>query len=93
MGPIICVAGTLFGPSMINMSDIVPGRWYLFSLNFSFHLFKKICTKQNQSSCSSFRLWFTQSSIELNQWKGSPLLHFLVQCPVDQGNRAHSPLY
>ena len=41
MGPIICVPGTLFGPSMINMYDIVLGRWYLFSLNLSFYLFKK----------------------------------------------------
>lgn len=41
MCSIVRVPGTLFGPSMINVSDIILGRWYFFSLNFSLHLFKR----------------------------------------------------
>lgn len=36
-----------------------------------FIFFQKVCTKESQALCSSFRLWFTWSGFELKHWKWS----------------------
>lgn len=71
MGTTVCVPGTPFAPSMINMSDIILWRWCLFSCNFSFHLFFKRSAQRRAKLYASFRLWFTWSGFELKHWKWS----------------------